>query len=111
MRLRWKRVVCEIGLESDSSVGEYRWTRCMQAVSGRAPAEGVRSVAQGGTQASFFAEKMERAYDVRGLKKQGTGAYAWQGKAAAKIHAFRKNRREMHPGSLSIWQVPGAGKR
>lgn len=38
----------------------------------------------------FFAEKMERAYDVRGLKKQGTGAYAWQEKAAAKIHAFRK---------------------
>lgn len=24
----------------------------------------------------FFAEKMERAYDIRGLKKQGTGAYA-----------------------------------
>lgn len=38
----------------------------------------------------FFAEKMERAYDVRGLKKQGTGAYAWQEKATAKIHAFRK---------------------
>lgn len=38
----------------------------------------------------FFAEKMERAYGVRGLKKQGTGAYAWQEKATAKIHAFRK---------------------
>lgn len=38
----------------------------------------------------FFAEKMERAYDIRGLKKQGTGAYAWQEKAVAKIHEYRK---------------------
>lgn len=38
----------------------------------------------------FFAEKMERAYDIRGLKKQGTGAYAWQEKAVAKIDEYRK---------------------
>lgn len=38
----------------------------------------------------FFSEKMERAYDIRGLKKQGTGAYAWQEKAVAKIHEYRK---------------------
>lgn len=38
----------------------------------------------------FFAEKMERVYDIRGLKKQGTGAYAWQEKAVAKIHEYRK---------------------
>lgn len=38
----------------------------------------------------FFAEKMERAYDICGLKKQGTGAYAWQEKAVAKIDEYRK---------------------
>lgn len=83
----------------------------MQAVSGRAPAEGVRSVAQGGTQASFFAEKMERAYDVRGLKKQGTGAYAWQEKAAAKIHAFRKEQAGDASWFIVNMASTGCGKR
>lgn len=58
----------------------------------------------------FFAEKMERAYDVRGLKKQGGAAYAWQEKATAKIHAFRKEQAEDVSWFIVNMASTGCGK-
>lgn len=57
-----------------------------------------------------FANQMERAYDIRALKKKSPPAFAWQDRAVSKIKEFRENHTENAAWFLVNMASTGCGK-